>query len=236
MLRCETGWVPGSYGQYCPIARGAEIFAERWTPVIVRNILLGCETFTQIQRGAPGIPRSLLVQRLGRLERYGVVERDVERGRVRYRPTEAGRELWSVCEALGVWGARWLEAAPEHLDPYVALWSMCNNLAQDRLPAMRTVVRLEFRNSPTRVDRFWLLLEGGHGEVCAKAPGEEDLLVRADAERFVRWHMGHLSWRAASAGGGIEVTGPRDLVRAFPNWNRRSSFRDVHPVRVSRTS
>ena len=112
-----------TYGQYCPIARGAEIFAERWTPIIMRNILMGCETFTEIQRGAPGIPRSLLTQRLALLERQGIVERwpnDNGRG-ARYLPTDAGRGLANVCFALGEWGARWLDVAPDHLDPYVAL-------------------------------------------------------------------------------------------------------------------
>src|SRR4029453_11217543 len=63
-----------TYGQYCPIARGAEIFAERWTPLIVRNLYLGCGTFSEILEGAPGLSRTLLVQRLDQLERLGIVE------------------------------------------------------------------------------------------------------------------------------------------------------------------
>lgn len=214
------------YGQYCPIARGAEIFAERWTPIIVRNLLLGCETFTAIQRGAPGIPRSLLTQRLVLLERYGIIERrPLERGRgYRYLPTEAGRALWDVCVALGEWGARWLEVAPEHLDPYVALWSMCNSLAVDRLPDRRLVIRFEFSGQPKSKARFWLLIENGRGEVCSSCPGDDDLVIRADPERFVRWHMGELTWVEAAAQGGIEISGPRPLARAFPTWNRRSHF------------
>src|SRR5262249_59333149 len=63
-----------TYGQYCPIARGAEIFAERWTPLIIRNLYLGCETFGAILEGAPGLSRTLLAQRLEQLERLGIVE------------------------------------------------------------------------------------------------------------------------------------------------------------------
>jgi len=231
--------VHASYGQYCPIARGAEIFAERWTPVIMRNILLGCGTFTQIQRGAPGIPRSLLAQRLAFLERHGVIERQMTTGKasgVTYKPTPAGHDLWNVCQALGTWGARWLELAPEHLDPYVALWSLCNHLATERLPAQRVVVRFDFTGAPARSARFWLLLEEGRGEVCAKSPGEEDLVVSADPERFVRWHAGQLSWRAASADGGIQVEGARALARAFPSWNRRSRFAHVRPAATQRAA
>jgi DNA-binding HxlR family transcriptional regulator len=226
------------YGQYCPIARGAEIFAERWTPIIVRNLLLGCETFTEISRGAPGIPRSLLTQRLNLLERHGIIERRLlERGRgYRYLPTEAGRDLWDVCIALGEWGARWLEIAPEHLDPFVALWSMCNNLAVDRLPDRRVVVRFEFRGQPKKNSRFWLLIERRRGEVCATCPGDEDLVITADPERFVRWHMGHLSWADASADDGIRIQGPRALARSFPAWNARSHFAHIKPALGARAN
>ena len=103
-----------TYGQYCPIARGAEVFAERWTPLIVRNLYLGCATFGEILEGAPGLPRTMLSQQLKQLERLGVVESTPKpggRGRT-YKLTPSGRELYRVCESLGEWGARWLEIAP----------------------------------------------------------------------------------------------------------------------------
>ena len=79
-----------TYGQYCPVARATEILAMRWTPIIVRNLLLGCETFGELMDGAPGIPRTLLSSRLELLEQYGVIER-VPSGRgSRYLLTEAG--------------------------------------------------------------------------------------------------------------------------------------------------
>jgi DNA-binding HxlR family transcriptional regulator len=220
-----------SYGQYCPIARGAEIFAERWTPIIMRNILMGCETFTEIQRGAPGIPRSLLTQRLTSLERHGIIDRcpyENRRG-ARYLPTEAGKGLAAVCFALGEWGTRWLDVAPEHLDPYVALWSMCNNLATDRLPDRRVVVRFDFPRQPKKASRFWLLIEHHAGEVCATCPGEEDLIITADAERFVRWQMGQLTWAHAVADDAIRVDGQRHLARAFPTWNATGPFAHINP-------
>lgn len=228
--RCDTEAVR-TYGQYCPIARGAEIFAERWTPVIMRNLLMGCETFTEIQRGAPGIPRSLLTQRLALLERQGIVERRPnENGHgARYLPTEAGRGLGAVCFALGEWGARWLDVAPEHLDPYVALWSMCNNLAVERLPERRVVVRLEFPQQPKKASRFWLLIDHQRGEVCATCPGEEDLVIVADAERFVLWQMGSLSWADAATDNGIRIEGMPQLARAFPGWNGLGPFAHVTP-------
>jgi DNA-binding HxlR family transcriptional regulator len=141
----NTGGVR-TYGQYCPIARGAEIFAERWTPLIVRNLYLGCGSFSEILEGAPGLSRTLLSQRLKQLERLGVVQSALKpdgRGH-RYELTSAGHDLFAVCQSLGEWGARWLEIAPEHLDPFVALWSMCNALRRDRLPDRRVVIRFDF--------------------------------------------------------------------------------------------
>ena len=126
-----------TYGQYCPIARAAEILAVRWTPLILRNLLLGSTTFGQIADGAPGIPRSLLASRLRELERAGVVEsRPNERGRgSRYGLTKAGEDLGGVMLAMGSWGERWLELAPEHLDPGVVLNSWVSwYLAHDRCP------------------------------------------------------------------------------------------------------
>ena len=105
-----------TYGQYCPIARGAEIFAERWTPLIIRNLYLGCGSFSEILEGAPGLSRTLLSHRLKQLERFGVVESAPKpdgRGH-HYELTSAGHDLFKVCVSLGEWGARWLEIAPEN--------------------------------------------------------------------------------------------------------------------------
>jgi DNA-binding HxlR family transcriptional regulator len=115
-----------TYQQYCPIARGAEIFAERWTPLIIRNLYLGCRTFTEILDGAPGMSRTLLTERLRTMERNEIIERHPRtRGRgFTYHLTPAGAELVDVCIALGNWGARWLEIAPEHLGPHIVLWNM----------------------------------------------------------------------------------------------------------------
>jgi DNA-binding HxlR family transcriptional regulator len=225
-----------TYGQYCPIARGAEIFAERWTPVIIRNLHLGCENFTEILEGAPGLSRTLLSQRLKELERLGIVEASPKpdgRGH-HYALTPAGDDLYAVCNSLGEWGAHWLEIAPEHLDPFVALWSMCNALRRERLPDRRTVIRFDFTGSP-RHDRLWLLIERGETEICKTNPGpEEDLYVTAEAEAFVKWHAGQLAWAEALRDGRIELDGPTWLARAFPTWNARSAFAHIKPV--SRTA
>lgn len=221
-----------TYGQFCPIARGAEIFAERWTPVIIRNLAIGCTTFGEILDGAPGLSRTLLSRRLSQLERFGIVEsspKESGRGR-RYTLTASGEELADVCDVLGEWGARWLEIAPEHLDPGVALWSMCNYLRVDRLPARRVVIRFDFTDLRPP-ERFWLLIEHGGGEVCREYPGlDEDLFITAETESFIQWHLGRLAWADATREGRIEIDGPVPLARAFPTWNAGSRFSRTEPV------
>jgi DNA-binding HxlR family transcriptional regulator len=231
----DTGGVR-TYGQYCPIARGAEIFAERWTPLIVRNLYLGCAGFSEILEGAPGLSRTLLSQRLKQLERLGVVAsapKAAGRG-CRYELTSAGHELFAVCQSLGEWGARWLEIAPEHLDPFVALWSMCNALIRERLPDRRIVIRFDFTGRPRR-ERYWLLIERGDTEICKTSPGhDEDLSITAEPEAFVKWHAGQLTWAQAIRENRIRIDGAWSLARAFPTWNARSGFAHISPV--SRTA
>jgi DNA-binding HxlR family transcriptional regulator len=220
------------YRQYCPIARGAEIFAERWTPLIIRNLSLGCTTFTEIREGAPGIPKTVLSERLAGLARYGIVERrpnPAGRGST-YHLTPSGLELVDVCYALGNWGARWLEVAPEQLDAHVVLWAMARLVERDRLPADRVVIRFELTELQ-RHNRFWVVLERDHAEVCLKNPGyPESAVVTTTTEWLAKWHMGWITMAQARAQGLIAVDGPPSLVRAIGGWGL-SPFRDIRPVR-----
>jgi DNA-binding HxlR family transcriptional regulator len=227
----NTG-VVRTYGQYCPIARGAEIFAERWTPLIIRNLYLGCGSFSEILEGAPGLSRTLLSQRLKQLTRLGVVQSSAKadgRGH-NYQLTSAGHDLFRVCQSLGEWGARWLEIAPENLDPFVALWSMCNALRRERLPDRRVVIRFDFTGRSRR-ERYWLLIELGDTEICKTNPGlDEDLYIEAEAEAFVKWHAGQLTWAQATREGRIQLDGSPSLIKMFPTWNARSMFAHIRPV------
>ena len=215
------------YGQrYCPIARASEVFAERWTPIIIRNLLLGCSTFGEILDGAPGLSRSLLTQRLRELERHGLITRQPQPHRrgSHYALTSAGSELAEVCEVLGRWGARWLEVAPKELDPGIVLWAVAKCMDRSRLPDKRVVVRFDVRGHP----RFWLLVQQPEPELCRTHPGsEEDLVVRTDAEHLARWHMGELTLRQAIRAGVIAVDGPPRLVRALDTWGGQTPFADV---------
>lgn len=220
-----------SYREYCPIARASEIFAERWTPLVVRNLLYGCTTFSDIARGVPSMSRSLLIKRLAELERCGVVRRTQKpgsRGSL-YELTDAGRDLAGVLDALGEWGERWLEVTTEHTDPGFVLWSWTKfYVDQKRLPPGRLVVEFTFPDEPPANRRYWFLVDSGRAELCYSDPGgTPDLYVVARSGPFARWHIGEVEWDDALASGGITVTGPVRLRSILPTWNRRAPVRTV---------
>lgn len=222
-VRVDTDGVRG-YGQFCPIARGSEVVAERWTPIILRNVLLGCRTFNEIAAGAPGLSRALLTRRLRELARAGVIEirpKPAGRGSL-YEPTPQGRELWDVLRALGSWAERWMEVTPEHAEPDVVLWSWCESfLRRDLLPDRRVVVRFEFTVRTGRRVTTWLLIDRGEAEICSFDPGFGDdlVVVVVDPLAFARWHLGLDDWASALRSGSIRVEGPRQLRRQLPTWN-----------------
>jgi DNA-binding HxlR family transcriptional regulator len=217
-----------TYKQFCPIARGAEIFAERWTPLILRNLILGCHSFNEIHDGLPGMNRTLLTQRLRALERAGVIEmRPNPKGRgSRYYLTPAGADLHDVVFALGTWGAHWLEMAPEHYDPGVVLWAWCRLMDRDRLPERPVVMRFEIADDQHK--RYWVIVQRPEPEVCLKPPGfEEDLVVFTDSEWLTRWHTGDISLDAARDRGVIRVEGAPSLIREIDRWGGVSAFAGV---------
>lgn len=221
-----------SYGQYCPIARTSEIFAERWTPIIVRNLLAGCRSFGEIRQGAPGIPKALLTDRLDLLERVGVVTRErAERGRGwTYTLTEKGAGLASVCTAMGEWGARWLEVEPRHLDPAYVLWATCRLVDMDKVPEPGVVVRFDLR-SPGARSRLWMHLVHPRAEICTSALGRtEDLVVDTDCQTLVDYNTRRLTWSQAVRAGRLSVEGSTRLVRALPGWIQPSPFAHIEPT------
>ena len=211
------------YGQYCPVARASEVLAERWTPLVFRNLMFGADTFTGIARGVPQMSRSVLVTRLGELERAGLLTvepKTAGRGH-RYHLTEAGQDLGAVVGALAAWGERWVDVGPQHSDPGFALWAWCRvQLDRSALPAGRLVVAFLFPDQPRGNQRFWLLVEDGDAEVCHADPGgDASLHVRAESSAFVAWHRGALSWDRALRDGTIEVAGDPALAVLLPRWN-----------------
>jgi DNA-binding HxlR family transcriptional regulator len=223
------------YGQFCPVAVACEIFAERWTPLILRELLTGSRRFSEIRSGMPLISRTLLAQRLRELEDAGVIASSpLPAGRGReYRLTAGGEEFREIVERLGAWGQRHAvqQFAHANLDPALLMWAMHRRIDLTRLPKPRVVVRFEFRGVPTRslqVRTAWLVLERSGADVCMRDPGfEVDLVVHADVGTLARVWTGHLGFADGVRAGGIRLEGPRALVAAFPGWLLLSHFAQV---------
>ena len=211
------------YGQYCPIAKAVEILGDRWTLLIVRDLLTGTQHFNDLERGLPGISRGLLAERLRRLQRLELVEKvEVENGRQRtaYFLTEAGQELQSVINSLLFWGARWAFEEPEEdeLDPVLLMWWIRGRVRQEHLPEGQVVVRFDFQGAQKH-ETFWLLLNKADVSICLTDPGFDlDLLVMADLSAFFQIWLGRLTFAQAVAAGQVEVDGIPSLAEALPTW------------------
>lgn len=222
-----------TYGQFCPVAKASEIFAERWTPLILRELLCGSHRFNELERGLPRISRSLLTQRLRSLEAAGLVDRRPnQHGHgSEYHLTTAGEELFDVIVRLGEWSHRWFDPLldPDNLDPQLLLWDIHRRLNLETLPDHQVVVQFDFRGD--RDARHWLVLEPGAPSICWDHPGfEVDLYVNSDTVALHRVWLGHRTFATAIRDGDIELFGEPALARAFPTWFALSMFAGVEPA------
>lgn len=209
------------YNQYCPVARATEILGDRWTLLIVRELIAGSRRFNEIERGLPGISRSLLASRLRDLQRSGVIERLPGAGRhvTDYHLTAAGRDLKSVIEALGSWGVNWAfdEPADDDLDAGLVVWKVHQRIDRSALPEGRTVVEFDFTGP--RPQRVWLVLEPAEVSVCITPPRfEANLVVRTSLASFMQLWFGRVDFDGAIRCGAVVVDGPAHLARQLPRW------------------
>ncbi len=203
------------------MSRATEILGDRWTLLIIREMILGSHRFNDIERGLPGISRSLLAARLRNLADAGVVERlPGARSKLgEYHLSDAGRDLKKVIEALGAWGVRCAFGEPrlEELDPALLVWKIHQRINRDLLPEKRTVVEFDFTGRHPH--RAWLVMQRSEVSVCATPPGfDSDLVVRADLAFFYRLWLGYVEYDAAIRSGAVVVDGPPALAREFPRW------------------
>ena len=209
------------YGQFCPVAKAAEIVAERWSLLVLRELILGSHRFNELRRGVPLMSPSLLSQRLKELEDGGVVVRhstSSDRG-AEYHLTEAGKELGPIIVSLGQWGARWVKGnlQPEDYDPALLMWDMRRRIDLALLPKEeRTVVAFDLDGSPKQLRRWWLVVEDGDVDVCLKDPGYPvSIDVSGDLHSLVEIWMGRLPMDQAVRYGKISFEGPKPLTTAF---------------------
>jgi DNA-binding HxlR family transcriptional regulator len=225
------------YGQFCPVAKASEILAERWTPLVIRELICGSTTFNDLKRGVPLMSRTLLATRLRELEKAGVVERRPIDGRSgsTYHLTAAGEELRPLVIGLGEWGQRWAraEVTKDDLDPTLLMWDMRRSIDLDRVPDQRTVVHFVFTDVGSKVPRrTWLVFDKPDVDVCYKDPGYDlDLIVTTPLTRLIEVWMGDESFGASVRDGTVVIEGPRQLASQFPTWLKLSAFAPIERMR-----
>lgn len=219
----------GEYGQFCPVAKAAEILDQRWTLLVVRELVAGSSRFNELHRGVPRMSRTLLVKRLRTLVTQGLVaRREDDQGPV-YELTSAGEELAAVIDVVGQWGIRWMSSlSDEDLDPALLMWDMHRRVALDALPQGRTVLAIVFDGTSPELRDWWLVLTPDEVDVCDYDPGfGTDLTVQAPTETLVRIWRGELGWDDALRTSDLELHGPSELRRQIKHWFQLSPFATV---------
>lgn len=229
--------MPESYGQFCPIAQAAEVLTERWTLLVLREMLMGSTRFNEIQRGVPRMSSSLLSKRLREMERSGLLTREPlkgERGHA-YRLTEAGEALGPLVVSLGTWSRDWLkrEIGAEEADPALLMWDLRRSLLLDRLPQEQVVAFFRYRDAEEGKRAWWLVAQGSGADLCFTDPGFSiDLQIDAEAQAMAEVWVGKLDLGAAMRSRRVRVDGPEHLVRSLPDWLGFSSFAYPDPQTV----
>jgi DNA-binding HxlR family transcriptional regulator len=211
-----------AYGQFCPISRALEVLGERWSMLIVRDLLCGATRFNDLARCNPRLSRSLLTKRLRQLERAGVVEHVGDQ----YLLTPAGEELQSVVFGIGEWGAKWQFDDPREaeLDPQLLMWWVHNRLDFSGFPDQRVVFEFRFRGVP---DRYWVMRDSQGPGLCTYDPGFGiDATIESDLSTMYEVWLGKLDLRSAMRSGRVQVSGSSPVVRRLPDIFELSPIAD----------
>ena len=210
-----------SYGQFCPVAKAAEVFCERWTPLIIRDLASGATRFSELKRGVAQMSPTLLTRRLRQLEQEGIVERKGAGGRSTYHLTAAGQELVPAVALLSTWGQRWTrrELAAGETDLGLLVWGLERGVRPDAFGRQRTAVQLVFTDQPPAKRRWWFVNENGTVQLCVKDPGfEVDLYIETSLPDMIYVYRGDLSLTRAQGEGRLKVHGLARARRAFRAW------------------
>ena len=225
------------YNQFCPVAKGAEIFNERWTPLIIREMMCGSRRFNDLKRGNPMMSPSLLSQRLKFLEQAGVVEKKIGKGEsAEYSLTESGRDLGEVVTRLGLWGLKWARSrlTKDDYDPQLLMWDIRRRIDTSAFPAERVVMSFMFRDMPASRRAYWLIFDDGEVDLCIKFPGfDVDLAFITTSKTMADIWMGHTTIRKEIRNGNLSLEGGKALKKNIDDWFTYSVFSDPEALRAS---
>ncbi|KJZ44670.1 helix-turn-helix domain-containing protein [Pseudomonas fluorescens] len=216
-----------SYGQFCTVARGAEALCERWTPLVVRELLCGSKRFNELHRGVPRMSTNLLAQRLRHLEEIGVVHRTATGKVWEYSLTEAGEELRPIIMALGHWGARWIGSRlrDDELDAGLLMWDVRRFVRIETFPSRPVVIQFKFRDARPGEQVWWLVVEQGVADLCRDDPGRElTLVVDSSVRALTEVWAGDRTPREVLQSRELRVDGAVKDAESLWRWLGTSAF------------
>jgi DNA-binding HxlR family transcriptional regulator len=216
-----------SHGQFCTVARSAQVLCERWTPLVLRELLCGSRRFNDLHRGVPRMSSSLLAQRLRQLEAFGVVRRTALGNVWAYSLTPAGEDLRPIIMALGHWGARWIGSRlrKDELDAGLLMWDVRRSVHVEACPAQPMVVNFRFRDARAGERHWWLVVEDGTVDLCRDDPGRDvTVVVDATVRGLTEVWSGDRTPEESIAAGAIRIDGARREATRLWDWLGASAF------------
>jgi len=219
------------YGQFCPVAKATELIGERWTILIIRELVLGTHRFSDFQRALSRISPSLLSKRLSDLEKAGIVIKKTQQGRrgYEYYLTPAGRQLSPIIEHLATWGMRWArgQLTDRELDIEFLMWEIQRRLDTQALPDGETVLCFIF-DELEQFKSWWVVIQDGEVDLCTKNPGKDvDLYISSTVRTMVEVWEGDLELNSALRKQLIKPNGNRQLIKTLPEWFGICLYADV---------
>ena len=223
-----------NYGDFCPVSKAAGILGEKWTLLIVRELLMGSTRFSQIERAIPKISATMLNTRLNTLEQCGLIvrKRTPEQRGHEYQLTESGRELHPIVIQVGKWGMRWArgQMTDDELDVEMLMSDICRRIDVSKLPGGQTVIQFHF----TDLDQYatwWVKVDEGKSELCADNPGTEvDVYLTTDLRSMTEVWMGDVPIKQAQKKGRLQIVGQSAYLRNVRGWLGLHLLADVRPV------
>ncbi|MCJ8351397.1 MAG: helix-turn-helix transcriptional regulator [Moritella sp.] len=220
------------YGQFCPIAKACEALGERWTLLLIRELLCGSHRYNDFKRGLPLISPTMLSQRLNILQKRGLVElkRSSDNRSNEYHLTQAGRELEPIVMGLGEWGSRWVRSqmSDDDLSVELLMWDMRRTINSSALPQGRTVLHFEFKDLSKVYRNWWLLAENGEIDLCVDDPGfDPDINFITDLKTMTQLWLGDTNLSKAESNGNLVISGTSYLMQNIPQWLAFSEFSSI---------
>lgn len=216
-----------SFGQFCPLAQATQLLCERWTLLVVRELVAGSTRFSELQKGVPLMSPTLLSARLKQLSEAGVITKSRAGAKTVYQLTQAGRELTPIVQLLGAWGHRWVQTSlvVEDLDASLLMWDMRRSVNSDAFPIHRIVVQFEYADASKGATDWWLVSEDGDVDLCLTEPGGDvDIVIKSPLASMTAVWTCQATFKDAVRQGEIKVFGDEKLVEKLQDWLQSSAL------------